>query len=92
MSKHVIKSNRIPSGIYQHVHSGDRLQVDWEPVTTIKPYMTPTAYHQVGEAVVVVVNIIGWLVLATTLFWGLMSMLMTAFPGNTEEVTIEQAE
>lgn len=93
MSEHIVKSNQIPSGIYKHVHSGDRLQVQWQPSRPPKPYVTPTAYHKIGEGVVIVVNIIGWMAIAFVVFIGLLDIVAYQFNQlPDEEVKIEQAE
>ena len=53
-----------------------------------------TLEHEIGELVIIAVNVLGWIVLATILTLGLVGVIrsLVPFPGDTQEVTIEQAE
>lgn len=68
----VIKSNEAPPGVYQHVHSGVRIQVDWQP------YKEPrkNAHTEIGELVQIGVTVVGAIVIVVTFVVGITNVVM----------------
>ena len=86
----IIKSHIAPPGIYKHVHSGFRIQVDFEEYVPKLPCKKGPE-HEIGELVVILVNILGWFALAAILITGIYNVAYYMVPAS-QEVTIEQAE
>ena len=52
-----------------------------------------SVHTEIGEVVVILVNVLGWFVLATTLIVGMVNIARFLTPTiDIEEVTIEQAK
>jgi len=89
MSIHVVRSNKTPRGVYKHVLTGERIQVDWEEYKPLPAKKGPA--HEIGELVIILVNILGWFALAAILLTGIFNVAYYMVP-ISQEVTIEQAE